>query len=181
MSKLLRHTPEEYGLALDAEDGSCPVNALLQTIQKQPRWAWVRHEDIEQVVRQSDKQRYELTQGRIKARYGHSKGKIRYEKGEPPAILFHGTNRQALPSIMETGLLPMGRQYVHLSEGTHFASLAGSRRGALVMLQVDTILAKQAGVVFYYAGNEVWLAESVPRQCCSLSAIAGKEMLKDGK
>lgn len=69
---------------------------------------------------------------------------------------------------MADGLKPMGRQYVHLSESTHFASLAGRRKGELVMLKVDSLKAVAEGIPFYYAGNEVWLAEWVPWECCGL-------------
>ncbi len=165
---MLRHTPEEYGIVLDPEDGSCPVSLLLEAVQNQPNWSWVKREDIEQVVRNSDKQRFEIAHDRIKARYGHSHDKIQYSPGEPPAVLYHGTNKKALPSILKEGLSPMNRQYVHLSEGTHFATLAGSRRGELVILKVDTIEAKQLGVTFYYAGNEVWLADGMPSSCCTV-------------
>lgn len=168
MSKLLRHTPEDFGVVLDPEDGSCPVSSLLEAIQAQPKWSWVKQEHIEQVVRNSDKQRFEIEGGRIRARYGHSHDKVQYVPGEPPAILYHGTNKKALPSIRKEGLSPMSRQYVHLSEGTHFATLAGSRRGELVILEVDTFKAKQLGVTFYYAGNEVWLADRVPPESCSV-------------
>lgn len=81
-------------------------------------------------------------------------GKVRYAPAEPPVVLYHGTNRRVLAAIMKEGLKPMGRQYVHLSEGTHFAALAGSRRGELAMLKIDALSAKQSGVTFYYAGNE---------------------------
>ncbi|MEK5394979.1 hypothetical protein [Paenibacillus sp. FSL K6-2859] len=39
------------------------------------------------------------------------------------------------------------------SEGSHFASMAGSRRGELTLLTVDTIRTGQMGVTFYYAGK----------------------------
>ncbi len=168
ITKVLRHTPADFGIVLDPEDGSCPVDSLLEAIQAQPKWSWVKTEDIEQVVHNSDKQRFEIEGGRIRARYGHSHDKVRYAPGEPPTILYHGTNKKALPSIMKEGLRPMSRQYVHLSEGTHFATLAGSRRGELVILKVDTGHAKQLGITFYYAGNEVWLADRVPPTSCSV-------------
>ncbi|WP_036746285.1 RNA 2'-phosphotransferase [Paenibacillus sp. UNC451MF] len=167
MTKLLRHTPEDFGLTLDPEDGSCTLQQLLKVIQTQSQWEWVTAKDIREVVANSDKQRFEISGDRIKARYGHSHDKVQYSPGTPPQLLYHGTNTQALPSILQEGLRPMNRQYVHLSEGTHFASMAGRRRGALVMLSVDTRKAEQAGVVFYYAGNEVWLADSVPASCCA--------------
>ncbi|MGO4543348.1 RNA 2'-phosphotransferase [Paenibacillus sp. 2TAB23] len=175
MTKLLRHTPEEFGLALNPEDGSCTVSALLKTIQAESNWSWVKQEDIEQVVRNSEKQRFEIQSGRIRARYGHSHDKISYAPAEQPDVLYHGTNKKALPSILNEGLKPMSRQYVHLSEGTHFATLAGSRRGELVILKVDTISAAQLGVIFYYAGNEVWLADHVPPESCSVWQPQEKE------
>ncbi|MGG1518204.1 RNA 2'-phosphotransferase [Paenibacillus oryzisoli] len=168
MSKVLRHAPEEFGITLNPEDGSCPVSVLVEAANAQPKWTWVKQEHIEQVVRNSDKQRYALEDGRIRARYGHSHNKVHYAPGEPPAVLYHGTNQRALPSILKEGLYPMSRQYVHLSEGTHFATMAGSRRGELVILTIDVMRAKQASVTFYYAGNEVWLADHVPAVCCSI-------------
>lgn len=168
MTKLLRHAPGEFGVELNTDDGSCTINALLGAIQALPKWSGIKQEHIEQVVRNSDKQRFEIEGGRIRARYGHSHDRVQYVPGEPPTVLYHGTNENALPTIMKEGIHPMSRQYVHLSEGTHFAALAGSRRGELVILKVDTTIAKQLGVIFYYAGNEVWLADGVPATCCSI-------------
>lgn len=171
MTRMLRHTPEEFGLKLDPQDASCPVGELLEAMRALPRWSRVTREDVEQVVRNSDKQRFELREERIRARYGHSYTNVQYTPGVPPAVLFHGTNRQALPSILKQGISPMGRQYVHLSEGTGFAELAGRRRGELVLLQVDTEAAAAAGVTFYYAGNEVWLSDAVPPGCCAVWSL----------
>ncbi|MFC5702808.1 RNA 2'-phosphotransferase [Cohnella faecalis] len=168
MTKLLRHTPEEYGLILDSSDGSCLMDELLFVIQSQPKWAWVKENHIRQVVNHCEKQRFEIAGQQIKARYGHSHSKVTYDPGIPPLTLFHGTTRKAAPIILKEGIHSMNRQYVHLSEGTHFASLAGSRRGELVILRIDTAKAAQSGVTFFCAGNEVWLAESIPSLCCSI-------------
>ncbi|MBE1444687.1 RNA 2'-phosphotransferase [Paenibacillus sp. OAS669] len=173
MTRLLRHTPESHGLTLDPEDGSCPFDQLVAVIQAEPRWRRVTAEDIRTVVANSDKQRFEIRGDRIRARYGHSHDKVQYTPGTPPAVLYHGTNTEALPSILREGLRPMNRKYVHLSEGTHFAAMAGSRRGELVMLTIDTGKAESEGVAFYYAGNEVWLAEAVPASCCTV--LDGKD------
>lgn len=168
MTKLLRHTPEQYGLILDPEDGSCLLEELLRVITATPKWSAITADDIRQTVAGSEKQRFAIEGERIKARYGHSHTKVAYKPGLPPEMLYHGTHEQALPAILQEGLKPMGRQYVHLSEGLHFATLAGSRRGKLVLLGVDTVKAAAAGVTFYYAGNEVWLAEPVPADCVTI-------------
>lgn len=168
MTKLLRHDPKAFGLILDPTDGSCELKDMMRAIRSQSRWASITLQDVEQVVRNSDKQRFEIANGRIRARYGHSYEKIRYEPGDPPETLYHGTNRHAAPAILREGIRPMGRQYVHLSEGLQFATLAGSRRGELVILRVDTAKARSMGVTFYFAGNEVWLADEVPASCCTI-------------
>jgi putative RNA 2'-phosphotransferase len=169
MTKLLRHTPEEFGLVLNPLDGSCLLSELLNVIQTQSQWSWINHEDIIQVVKNSDKQRFEIREDRIRARYGHSHDKVQYRPAVPPSILYHGTNPKALSSILKEGIRPMSRQYVHLSEGTHFASMAGKRRGELVLLTIDTVKARELGITFYFAGNEVWLSEFIPASCCTIN------------
>lgn len=58
----------------------------------------------------------------------------------------------------------MGRKYVHLSESLEFATLAGERRGELVILEVNGNTAFENGVKFYAANHGVWLADAVPAQ-----------------
>ncbi|MFB9327574.1 RNA 2'-phosphotransferase [Paenibacillus aurantiacus] len=164
MTKMLRHAPDGFGLRLDPADGACEAEALLAALRRQSVWASVTMEAIETVVRECEKQRFELRDGRIRARYGHSVERFAYEAAVPPAVLYHGTNAKALPIIKQEGLRAMGRLYVHMSEEKPFAELAGRRRGELVLLRVDTEKAAQAGVTFYRAGNEVWLADYVPAE-----------------
>ncbi|MVP01863.1 RNA 2'-phosphotransferase [Paenibacillus lutrae] len=166
MTRILRHTPEQFRIHLN-EDGFCTLDELLQGLRSQKKWANIALEDIYSVVRNSDKQRFEIIGERIRARYGHSHDKISYAPGNPPPKLYHGTNTNALASILKNGISPMQRQYVHLSETLHFAELAGSRRGELVIIEVDTTQAARRGTAFYYAGNEVWLSEHVPADCCT--------------
>ncbi|BFT70209.1 RNA 2'-phosphotransferase [Paenibacillus sp. P36] len=168
MSKILRHSPEQFGLMLDSADGSCAVADLLQVLRGQSGWSELSLPDLEEVVERCEKQRFEIIGDRIRARYGHSHDKVSYPIGVPPMVLYHGTNVQAAPKILEQGLRPMQRQYVHMSEGLHFATLAGKRRGELVILNIDTVKASRAGIKFYYAGNEVWLADAVPAEFCSI-------------
>ncbi|NEW07872.1 RNA 2'-phosphotransferase [Paenibacillus sp. SYP-B3998] len=176
MSKILRHSPHQFGLKLDPVDGSCTLNALMSVLRAQPKWSKLSVEDVEQVVEACEKQRFEIRGDRIRARYGHSHDKVSYPAAVPPASLYHGTNANAAPVILKEGLRSMQRQYVHLSEGLHFATLAGKRRGELVILTVDTLKAASMGVTFYYAGNEVWLADGIPAECCRLNeGTEGKE------
>ncbi|MBC1406172.1 RNA 2'-phosphotransferase, partial [Listeria welshimeri] len=66
-------------------------------------------------------------------------------------------------------LLPMNRQYVHLSEDTNTANLVGSRKtDTPIILSIDTYAAREEGVKFYHGNDQVWLADSVPSNCISV-------------
>ncbi|WP_338555146.1 RNA 2'-phosphotransferase [Paenibacillus sp. KS-LC4] len=166
MTKILRHAPEKFDVQLDEADGSCSLSELLAAINRSPDWKSITEAHIHYVVEHSSKQRFELIDGRIRARYGHSVQKVSYPAAVPPEVLYHGTNEAVVGAILREGIQAMGRQYCHLSEGLDFAILAGSRKGRLVVLEVDTQLAVEQGIIFYYAGNEVWLAEEIPAECC---------------
>ncbi len=78
--------------------------------------------------------------------------RVAFEPACPPAVLYHGTARRFLPSIMEEGLRPMSRQYVHLSADTDMARQVGSRhdrRDPPAILRVDAAAAHADGVAFY--------------------------------
>ncbi|MDF2439138.1 MAG: putative 2-phosphotransferase, partial [Abditibacteriota bacterium] len=97
MSLILRHEPERFGLTLD-NNGFVPLEKLLAAVQSQKRWQSICEAQIRQVVRESDKQRYEIVDeasgAKIRARYGHSvEGAVSYEPVTPPDTLFHGTSR----------------------------------------------------------------------------------------
>ena len=129
MSYALRHNPEKYGLVL-AADGSAALPVFLKAMNAmhhfQPK---LTEEGIREVMENADKQRFEISKGRIRALYGHS-FPMQVEKTEaiPPDILYHGTANRFLNSIKEKGLLPMGRQYVHLSADVATALQVGLRR-----------------------------------------------------
>lgn len=161
MSYILRHNPGEFELLLDS-DGFVQLEELITAVQKDKLWNDVNQEIIEQVVSECEKQRYEIVGTKIRARYGHTRTNVSYSAKMPPNILYHGTNSKVISHILHTGLKPMKRQYVHLSETTKFATLAGKRRGDLVLVLVDALRAHEAGVKFYPAGGEVWLSDEIP-------------------
>lgn len=140
MSKILRHTPEQFGITLDIE-GFCSIQELVEAITKEKRWKDITEEDIRLVVNNCSKQRYELVGEFIRANYGHSAERLTYEEANPSTVLYHGTNAKVVEQLLIEGIKPMGRKYVHLSESIEFVSY---------------------GIKFYAANNGVWLADFVP-------------------
>ncbi len=116
VSHALRHAPWVYELELD-EEGWAPVPDLLEALRGQrSAWRGLTEGDLAELVARSDKRRFELRGGRIRALYGHSlPERLRKVPAAPPPILFHGTSRRAVAAIRAGGLRPMRRQYVHLS------------------------------------------------------------------
>ncbi len=173
ISYLLRHRPDEAGLTLD-EAGLVPLNALLVAIRSRHGYGWVTVEAIREVVATSDKQRFRLEGDRIGARYGHSNRVRAVDPGqpvEPPELLYHGTPRRAVPSILAVGLRPRDRQFVHLSATPDTARRVGRRRDdqpALLLIRAQE--AHADGVVFYAPTPDTYLVRHVPPTYITLAS-----------
>jgi putative RNA 2'-phosphotransferase len=164
VSYALRHHPEQYDLKLDAE-GWTSVEVLLQALRRQrSEWKHLCEADLVEMMNRSDKQRFELRDGKIRALYGHSlQMKFAKVAVKPPDILFHGTSPKAVDIIRREGLKPMGRQYVHLSVDEPTARTVGRRRTKQpVVLRILAAEAHRNGVKFYHGNETVWLADYIP-------------------
>jgi putative RNA 2'-phosphotransferase len=164
MSKALRHQPQRLGITL-APDGSVSLDEFIGALNRRGGWPRaITEADIMQVVEHGSKQRFAVEGGRIRARYGHSVPlAINYELANPPDVLYHGTSERFLETIMAEGLLPMGRQVVHLSSDVETAQQVGRRHGGrTVILTVDAARAAQDGIRFYRGNDSTWLADRIP-------------------
>lgn len=163
VSYALRHAPWKFGLELDNE-GWVSVDDLLNSLHQRRQWRDLVEGDLQEMIRSSAKKRFEMAGGKIRALYGHSVSRQIVKKPAfPPRILYHGTARRFLSSIREKGLLPQGRQYVHLSVGFSEALQVGQRHDSKpVILRVFAQKAWDEGVKFYQGNAQVWLADAVP-------------------
>lgn len=163
VSYALRHAPWEYELELD-DDGWVGVDQLLTALKQNSKWIDVKMADLAHMISESEKKRHEIVDGRIRAFYGHSvPNKILKNQVTPPAILYHGTAKKVKDSILQEGLKPNQRQYVHLSKDVETAMQVGKRRDSNpIIFEIDTKLACENGVKFYLGDEEVWLADLIP-------------------
>lgn len=146
------------------EEGWASLPRLLEALRRRPRWEGLDREDVREMQRRTDKRRYEIRDDRIRALYGHSlPGRLSKEEARPPDRLWHGTSPGAADRILEEGLRPMGRQFVHLSADRPTAREVGRRKtGEPVILAVRAGTAHDDGVGFYLGNEKVWLADRVP-------------------
>jgi len=162
LSLVLRHEPGLIGLTL-GDGGWVPVSQLLAALARSGRP--VERTALEQLVAESDKQRFALSPdgSLIRANQGHSVDvDLGLSPTPPPDVLFHGTVERYLPSIRERGLLKGKRHHVHLSATRELAISVGKRRGPPQVLEVDARGMAAAGALFYRSENGVWLTEHVP-------------------
>jgi putative RNA 2'-phosphotransferase len=163
MAYILRNRPDEFGLVLD-EDGFISLKELQKTIAEEEGWTYVRRSHIIEVAYTNNRERFEIQDEKIRATYGHSlPHRIHYESAAPPKILYHGTRRRAYPYILQQGLHPMGRQYVHLATSSELAMRIGRRRDLQpLLLEIQAQRASEEGVPFYQANPLIYLADHIP-------------------
>ena len=164
LALILRHRAQDFGLRLDSR-GFADFDNVREVVNQHSTDEY-SDEDWQAVLDdQTDgKRRFEVIDGRIRARYGHSKVRpVEYPSVEPPPTLYHGTNQQALESIRQQGLQSMKRQYVHLFRTVERAIQVGSRRTEqVILLKIRASDAYQSGILFYNPDPEHFLAKAVP-------------------
>jgi len=102
LSLILRHKPEVINIQLD-ENGWANVQDIVDSGE-------FTFELIDEIVRVNNKKRYAFNKDKTKIRalQGHSvEVDLQLEEKSPHYILYHGTSRKNLQSILEN-------QYIHL-------------------------------------------------------------------
>lgn len=161
ISLVLRHKPDVANIVLD-EHGWANVEELLNGINETGRK--IDMDILEEIVSTDNKQRYSFNQDKtmIRANQGHSiPVDVELKELQPPDILYHGTATRFLDDILNDGLKPMKRLYVHLSKDIQTASKVGKRHGDPVILKVYSGDMYKDGYKFYLSENGVWLTKKV--------------------
>ncbi len=171
VSLLLRHNPDLGGLSPD-ERGFVPLDDLLDSVVKIMREECSRKEVLDVIL--SDRERFEVVNGKVRARYGHS-FRVIYDRPLPPEevpeVLYHGTTLKSLRSILKEGLRPMNRTYVHLSLTKERAlEVARRRKGPHVILRIRAReLARM--VPMYRPSHLTFLVERVPPEYIEVEEV----------
>lgn len=169
LSLVLRHRPEQIGITLDVQ-GWTEVDVLIQ--QMNSKGMSITPEKLQQVVETNNKNRFAFneTKTKIRASQGHSVAiELGYIPQTPPPLLYHGTGKKHLPSIMASGLEKMKRHHVHLSTDVATALQVGRRHGEAILLHINAAKMQADGFRFFLSENKVWLTERVPVDYITLS------------
>jgi|SRR5690554_6414385 len=164
LSFVLRHKPDAIGLELDA-NGWANLDELIDKANTSGEVGNLDRALVQEVVDTNDKKRFVISDDGqlIRANQGHSVDvDLQLKPVTPPEFLYHGTATRFLDSVLQEGLKPQHRQYVHLSTNIETAATVGQRYGKPVILTIKALLMHEQGFTFYRSENGVWLTNSVP-------------------
>ncbi|WP_406660284.1 RNA 2'-phosphotransferase [Methanolobus sp. ZRKC3] len=162
VSGALRHFPEDVGLEMDAQ-GWVDLDFLYDAMKKRYRWGTM--ERLLSLVKSDKKERYEIDDSFIRARYGHSVEVdliSDYPENEL-SFLYYGVSQEEADMILDNGITPVRQCYVHLS-----TSLEKAKQAALVhtdnpvIFEVDAQAAQQEGVDIVTVNRDIALARGIP-------------------
>ncbi len=163
LSYVLRHNPSKINAQMDS-NGWVDVKDVLVGLD-------IDQALLDNIVESNNKQRFSYNDDKtkIRANQGHSLDvDVELVEEEPPNILYHGTSEDKIESILEKGILPMDRQYVHLSHDQSTAIEVGRRHGKAVVLEVKAKAMLEDNIKFYKSKNDVWLTRLVKSKYISI-------------
>jgi putative RNA 2'-phosphotransferase len=164
LSWLLRHGAREMGLAMDTA-GFAPVADVL-------RMTGLSREELDAVVEENNKSRFEVRGTQVRAVQGHSlegtpvtlEGLERsWEEVSGDALLYHGTSVDAAHSILSSeGVHSAARTHVHLAAAVD--AKVGKRAGVDVLLVISPVRLRASGLRVFRSPNGVLLARAIPAE-----------------
>ncbi len=160
---VLRHFPDKYGLEID-ENGWIDLEHFVKVLRnRQKSFHWLRKYHVKALVATDEKNRYQYEDGEIRATYGHS---VELDLDLPtediPDTLYAPTTEKESDLLLEGGLRPSDRTYVHLSGTYESAVEAGAVRSENPeILKVDAEAAMEDGEEIMEAGKDVFIAKEI--------------------
>ena len=169
LAAILRHG--KFGLDMDAQGNVSLKDVMAKIRERNPRMNWLRARHIEALVETDPKGRYVISNGKIRATYGHTIPlDIRLDCEDIPDELFYPATPEEAEIILESGIFPSDRAMVHLSRGYRDAVRAGSvRTEDPVILVIDTGVCMELGSDIGRAAKTVYLCRSVPADAIDIA------------
>jgi len=170
LAALLRHIPHEVGLLIDNE-GWASIKELVNAVRTKWRnkslYSWLREEHVITVALLDRKGRFEVKDGKIRARYGHSiRVLIPLPEDKEVRVLYHGTSTRSLRRILREGIKPMRRLMVHLTLDESDALENAKRKSSdIAIITIDAERLRLMGHKVYRAGRKVYVTDYVLPSC----------------
>ena len=164
LAGILRHFPEKFDLDMDL-NGWVDIRDAAEEIRRRKRnLHWLRVHHLKSIAATDPKGRYQVEGNRIRATYGHSVDvELDHPTDSVPPSLFYPSTQEEVDILLENGITPTDRRYVHLSKTYQDAYNAGVYRTEdPQILEVDSAAALLADVYIGQAGPTVFVTRGVP-------------------
>ncbi len=166
LAYVLGRRPDEFGLVPDPE-GYVRIKDLLKALWEEPGWKHVRRAAIDELVLSLPDAPVEIIENRIRA---VDRGHLRTPEAvrDLPKLLYICVRRRAHPVVVSKGMRTTERGWLVLSDDREMAQRLGKRIDASpVLLTVHTGSRAARSVIFFKAGENLYLAKSLPPECLS--------------
>ena len=171
LTRVLRHDAGKWKLASLGADGYVKLDELLVVV---PYLRTFTYENVEEVVRSCEKQRFSMeTRGDvmyIRANQGHTMKRIddaalltKVMSPEDVPVCIHGTYKKCRAPIERDGLSVMKRNHIHFAVGLpgEGGVISGMRSSSEVICKVDIAKAMADGIEFFRSENDVILTRGI--------------------
>ncbi|UCE53908.1 MAG: RNA 2'-phosphotransferase [Desulfobacterales bacterium] len=161
---ILERRPDEFGLVVNLK-GYVKVKELLKAVHEEAGWKYVRRSHLDEILITISDPPFEISDKLIRARHReHLPEKVLIQN--PPKLLYTCIRPKAYPYVIDKGIFPLGYPQVILSSSRGLAVRMGKRidpSPVLLTVQVPSSVAK--GVVYFQAGETLYLADFIPEGC----------------
>ena len=164
ISYMLGRRPDEFGLVPDT-DGFVKIKELLKAICVEEGLRYVRRFHIDEILFTLPDPPIEISDKLVRAKSREHLPE-RIPASNLPKLLYTCIRRKAHLFVMDKGIFPIGRGHVILSSEKELAEKMGKRIDHTpVLLTVQTQKSSNNGVVFFQAGDLLFIANAIPVGC----------------
>ena len=166
LNYVLSRRPDEFGLVTDKE-GFVKIKELIKATIEEEGLKYVRRSHINEIMITLPNHGLEVAENLIRAINREHLPKQSFAL-DPPKLLYTCVREKAYPYVLDKGIMPTGFSKVILSSNRDLAQRMGRRsdHGA-VLLTVQVNQSEVKGVVFFTAGESLFLADYIPPECFS--------------
>lgn len=163
---ILERRPDEFGLVTD-QNGFVKIRELLKAITEEKDWKYVRRFHLDEILYSLTSPPFEIFDQQIRAKRRDDLPET-HLISNPPKLLFTCIRKRAYPSVIDRGISPAADRQVILSSDRQLAERIGRRTDQEpVILTVHAQKSVENGVMFYQAGESLFLSDSIPPGCFS--------------
>ena len=162
----LGRRPDEFGLVTDRK-GFVKIKDLIKATNEEDGLKYVRRAHINEIMLTLPNHGLEVSDTLIRAQNREHLPKQSFAL-DPPKLLYTCVRKKAYPHVLNKGIRPTGYSKVILSVNRDLAERMGRRSDHdAVLLTVQVSQSEDTGVVFFQAGESIFMADYIPPGCFS--------------